>query len=291
MTTPCGIIASPWRCKPMLAGFTYHEVTDDPSTTGFQRASALPYKHSIGEFQAHLDQIARHGIRPERIDALSEGNRHLLLTFDDGGRSALEAADILESRDWVGHFFIVTGLLDTARFLSKAGVRELYERGHLIGSHSHTHPDVFLRLSPAQMDFEWRCSRAILEEAIGAPIVAAAIPGGHGNLATEQTAAAAGYAFLFTSRPRSVPWRTDGMLCIGRVCPKAGTSLDRIGALACGRGFSRERLLWRAKSAVRRLLPLRRSPAAARMECALRDGELAAAQGGASQETPSASSP
>lgn len=275
MTTPRGIMANPWRRKPMLAGFTYHDVTDDPSATGFQRTSALPYKLSIGEFRAHLDQIARHGIRPERVDARGEGDRHLLLTFDDGGRSALEVADILERRDWFGHFFIVTSLLDTPRFLSKAGVRELYERGHLIGSHSHTHPDIFLRLSPAQMDLEWRRSRTILEEVTGAPIVAAAIPGGHGNLATEQTAAAAGFAFLFTSRPWPVPWRTDGMLCIGRFCPKAGTRLERIGGLACGRGFSRERLLWGAKSVVRRLLPVRSNPAAAgpviRNEGALRD--------------------
>lgn len=258
MIAACGqqIAAGPWRRKPMLAGFTYHEVTDDPSTTGFQRSSALPYKHSIGEFRSHLDQIARNGIRPERIGALSEGDRHLLLTFDDGGRSALDAADILEHRGWFGHFFIVTALLDTARFLSKAGVRALYERGHLIGSHSHTHPDIFLRLSPAQMAFEWRHSRAILEEVIGASIVAAAIPGGHGSRATEQTAAAAGYTFLFTSQPRPVPWWTDGMLCIGRVCPKAGIPLERIGLLARGRGFTRERMLWRAKSAVRQLLPI-----------------------------------
>ena len=244
----------------MLIALMYHEVTDDPSTTGFQRASARPYKHPVREFQVNLDQITRNGVRPERIDAVGEGDRHLLLTFDDGGRSALEAADILEYRGSSGHFFVVTGLLDTALFLSRAGVRDLHARGHLVGSHSHTHPDVFRRLSPAQMDVEWRRSRAILEDVIGASVVAASIPGGHGDRATERTAAAAGYTFLFTSQPRLIPWRTDGMLCVGRVCPKAGTAPERVGALARGQGFTRERMLWRAKSAVRRLILIGRDP-------------------------------
>lgn len=178
--------ATPQR---ILIALMYHEVTDDPAKTGFQRASARIYKHRVHEFQMNLDQITCNGVRPERIDRLGEGERHLLLTFDDGGRSALTAADILESRGSTGHFFVVTGLLDTPHFLSKAGVRDLHARGHLVGSHSHTHPDVFRRLTPAQMDDEWRRSRAILEDVIGAPVVAASIPGGHGDLATERTAA------------------------------------------------------------------------------------------------------
>lgn len=242
--------ATPQR---ILIALMYHEVTDDPAKTGFQRASARIYKHRVHEFQMNLDQITCNGVRPERIDRSGEGERHLLLTFDDGGRSALTAADILESRGSTGHFFVVTGLLDTPHFLSKAGVRDLHARGHLVGSHSHTHPDVFRRLTPAQMDDEWRRSRAILEDVIGAPVVAASIPGGHGDLATERTAAAAGYAFLFTSQPRLVPWRTDRILCVGRVCPKAGTAPERVGALARGQGFTRELMLWRAKSAVRAL--------------------------------------
>lgn len=105
----------------MLIALTFHEVTDDPMTTGFQRASAHPYKHPVREFQADLNQIMRCGGRPERIDAIGEGERHLLLTFDDGGKSALTATDILQTRGWLGHFFIVTGLLGTPHFLSKKG--------------------------------------------------------------------------------------------------------------------------------------------------------------------------
>ena len=234
-----------------IIALMYHEVTDKPAESGFQRASALPYKLPVSEFQSHLNQITLAGIRPERIDNLGDDNRHLLLTFDDGGRSALTAADILEARGWFGHFFVVTGLLDTPHFLSKAGVRDLHARGHLVGSHSHTHPHMFRRLALAQMHDEWRRSRAILEDVLGAAVAAASIPGGQGDLATERTAAQAGYTVLFTSQPRLVPWRTDGILCIGRVCPKAGSAPGRVGMLARGQGFTRELMIWRAKSAAR----------------------------------------
>jgi peptidoglycan/xylan/chitin deacetylase (PgdA/CDA1 family) len=234
----------------------YHEVTDEPTSTGFQRPSALPYKHPTREFEANLEQIARAEAMPRRIDRLGSGNRHLLLTFDDGGASALHAADMLERHGWPGHFFIVTGLIDTPCFLGKADIRDLHARGHLVGSHSHSHPDVFRQLQPAQMHEEWAHSRQLLEDVLGEAVTAAAIPGGHGDRLTERTAAAAGYAYLFTSVPTQRPWRTDEMLCLGRVCPKRGTRLSRIARLASGRGFGRELWLWRAKSAARACMGL-----------------------------------
>jgi peptidoglycan/xylan/chitin deacetylase (PgdA/CDA1 family) len=233
-----------------LIAFMYHEVTDEPWATGFQRSSAMDYKHPVAEFEANLDQIAASGSVPARIDRIDGGGRHLLLTFDDGGKSALVAADLIEKRGWVGHFFIVTGLIGEPGFATRADVSELHDRGHVVGSHSHSHPDVFRRLSEAAMREEWTRSKDILEDILGSPVAAASIPGGHGDHRTELQAAAAGYRFLFTSEPRLIPWRTSGMLCIGRVCPKRGTPLARIGSLAKSRGFARELWLRRAKQAV-----------------------------------------
>ena len=33
------------KLRPKIAAFLYHEVTDDPLASGFQRKAALPYKH------------------------------------------------------------------------------------------------------------------------------------------------------------------------------------------------------------------------------------------------------
>ena len=239
------------RNRTEIIAFMYHEVTDEPTTTGFQRPSAMAYKHPVREFETNLDQIAASGTKPERVDRIVSGNTHLLLTFDDGGRSALIAADLIERRGWRGHFFVITGFINAPGFVTKSDVRELRARGHLVGSHSHTHPDIFREISSAQLNYEWTHSREILADILGEQVAAAAIPGGHGNHLTERAAASAGYSFLFTSVPRKVPWETDGMLCIGRVCPKKGTSTRRIAALAQGRGFTRQIWLRRAKAAAR----------------------------------------
>ena len=237
------------RDKTEIIAFMYHEVTDEPTTTGFQRPSAMAYKHPVREFETNLDQIAASGMKPECVDRILAGHTHFLLTFDDGGRSALIAADLIERRGWLGHFFVITGFINRPGFVTKSDIRELRARGHLVGSHSHTHPDIFSEISAAQVDYEWTYSRKMLADILGEPITAASIPGGHGNHLTERVAASAGYSFLFTSVPRKVPWETDGMLCIGRVCPRKGTSARSIAALAQGRGFIRQIWLRRAKAA------------------------------------------
>ena len=62
------------------------------------------------------------------------------LTFDDGGASALDIAGMLERRGWRGHFFVTTSRIGEPGFVGPDAVRELAERGHDVGSHSHTHP-------------------------------------------------------------------------------------------------------------------------------------------------------
>ena len=42
------------RAWPQIAAFTYHEVTDDPSSSGFQRLGAVPYKLTPRAFAEHL---------------------------------------------------------------------------------------------------------------------------------------------------------------------------------------------------------------------------------------------
>src|SRR2546423_14599524 len=156
---------------PTLLTFLYHEVTDDPAAAGFQRASALPYKHSWAEFRANLDAIARAGRVPILLHrGVPTASTHLVLTFDDGGSSALPIADCLEQRGWRGHFLIQTGMIDRRCFVTRTNVRELHERGHVVGAHSHTHPDVFRALSPDAMLSEWTTSRHCLAQIVGAAV-------------------------------------------------------------------------------------------------------------------------
>ena len=237
----------------------YHEVTDDPTTSGFQRPAALPYTFSRTAFANHLDAFAAGPLAPELISdinlARNGRGRHLVLTFDDGGASAMYAADQLARRGWKAHFFIITGRIGERTFLKPADIRTLRSAGHMIGTHSHTHPDIFRSLSPALMASEWGVSRAILEALLGEPCVAASVPGGDISPVVLESAGAAGVRYLFTSEPLLAPERLGDTWILGRVTLKAGMSVATIRELVAFRGWQRAKLLRRLGGLARTLSP------------------------------------
>jgi len=242
-----------------VAGLMYHEVTDDPKTSGFQRPGAHPYTYTRATFAQHLDAIASGPVAPELvtdIDFRGTGNgRHVLLTFDDGGASALYSAEQLERRGWRAHFFIITARIGERTFLKPADIRALRSAGHVIGSHSHTHPDIFRGLSPEIMATEWRVSRAILESLLGEPCIAASVPGGDISRAVLESASDAGMRYLFTSEPSLTPEQVGQTWVLGRVILKSGVSAATIRALVSFRGWQRVQLLRRLRGWARSLSP------------------------------------
>ena len=115
-----------------------------------------------------------------------------MLTFDNGGKSAMRVAGYLEERGWRGHFFITTNMIGASRFVSADNLRDLRRRGHVVGSHSHTHPPVFRCLSEAEMLREWQTSCHTLSAILQEPIATASVPGGDMNRMTADTAARTG---------------------------------------------------------------------------------------------------
>ncbi|HEX5439228.1 MAG TPA: polysaccharide deacetylase family protein [Gemmatimonadaceae bacterium] len=240
-----------------VATLLYHEVTDEPASSGFQRPGAAPYRHSTRAFAEHLEAIAGAPATPERVVDVDyrQPGRHLLLTFDDGGRSALYVADALSERGWRGHFFIVTSLIGTAGFLSADDIRYLHSCGHLIGSHSHTHPDIFRDQPLARMIEEWTTSCGVLAGLLGDACIMASIPGGDGSARAVRSAAMAGMTYLFTSVPRLSPGHHGSCRVLGRFCAKATTSPTYVRTLARFNGWHQALAVRRAKDAVRLSCP------------------------------------
>jgi peptidoglycan/xylan/chitin deacetylase (PgdA/CDA1 family) len=218
----------------------FHEVADDPTSSGFQQAGARAYRHTLEGFERCLDAVASVRRQPVLVTHtdLAQPGRHIMLTFDDGGKSALTAAELLSRRGWHGHFFIVTSLIGERTFLDAGEIRALRAAGHVVGSHSHTHPHIFRDLPLETMVEEWRTSCDVLAQLLGEPIVAGAVPGGEINRWSLKSADLAGLRHLFTSEPWLAPRRVGGCWILGRFSVKGRTAPERVGELARFRGWT-----------------------------------------------------
>lgn len=239
-----------------IASMMYHEVANDPTKTGFQRPGAREYTLSRRAFSSHLDEIAAGPLRPTlvtEIDPMVPG-QHLCLTFDDGGLSALQVADELSRRGWRGHFLICTGRIGDRTFLDASGIRQLRQGGHLVGAHSHTHPDIFRDLSRAKMLDEWRISRSMVEQIIGEPVLAASVPGGDISQTVLEAAAQVGLRYLFTSEPWLRPQNVGGCWVLGRYIVKTSLTREILAGLVRLRGWRRAQAQRAIKEVARRAL-------------------------------------
>lgn len=240
-----------------VAAFAYHDVTDDPQDSGFRGAGALPFKLSRAAFARHLDAIAEAPLPPELVTAIdvTAPRWSLLLTFDDGGASALHTGDELCRRGWRGHFFIIADRIGERGFLDVAGIRYLRGCGHVIGSHSRTHPNIFREQTLEEMIGEWRTSCDRLADLLSEPCITAAVPGGDISSLVLESADTTGLRYLFTCEPTLAPQRVGDCWVLGRFSPKVTTSASRIRDLAQFRGWERALFVRRLKNLVRTTLP------------------------------------
>ena len=224
----------------------YHDVVPPGqyAVSGFEGADADIYKLQIDEFKNHLREIAR--AAPDApvgaLDARHDEDSRWLLTFDDGGVSAiLYTADLLEQFGWRGHFFVTTDRIGKPGFLSESQIRELHLRSHAIGSHSCTHPARMSYCTRRQLDFEWGESVQRLSQILGEPVTAASVPGGYYSRVVAESAAAAGLRVLFTSEPVTSPQVVDGCTVLGRFGVQQGISPQWVYSVISGRAFPRFR--------------------------------------------------
>jgi len=238
-----------------IAAFVYHDVTDDPTDSGFQKASALAYKHPQKEFLANLDIIRNASvpiITVNQLDAV--GGKSIILTFDDGGKSFMYIAEQLDKYNLKGHFFITTGLIGERLFVNRQNIIELHKNGHIIGSHSHTHPNIFYSLSYETMVEEWKTSKSVLENIISDKVICCSIPGGDANTNSYLSAAECGYSFLFDSEITMYLRHEKNITIIGRVCPKKGTNINIVQDYVNFKGFAKARNIRAIKKLAKKIV-------------------------------------
>lgn len=228
----------------------FHDVyASDPAESGFVSAAANRYKLPLAAFDAQLAHIAslrrdapvaadsadliadaaRKGYEATLAELAWSGGSHppYTITFDDGGVSYYTlVADRLEARGWRGACFVPTDFIGTRGFVDVRQIRELDARGHVIGTHSSSHPPRFSALPYEAMVREWRDSRARLEDIVGHAVRAASVPGGYFSAAVARAAGNAGLSALYTSEPITAVQRATAPALLGRFTVRHGDAAD-----------------------------------------------------------------
>jgi peptidoglycan/xylan/chitin deacetylase (PgdA/CDA1 family) len=192
----------------------YHDVLNDTcQKSGFQKVGALQYTISSTTLDSHLK--------------LAEGKENIQFSFDDGGCSFYSViADMLEFYGRRGIFYITTSCIDKENFLTQEHIKELDQRGHIIASHSHSHPIKISALTKEQCLEEWVASKSILEQIVGHEVLVASVPGGAVSDMVLDCMIEAGYKTIYTSEPTTKVINRNGASIIGRYGIKKTTSME-----------------------------------------------------------------
>jgi peptidoglycan/xylan/chitin deacetylase (PgdA/CDA1 family) len=245
----------------------FHDVyTRDPAESGFCSEAADRYKLAVADFDAQLAGVR--GVRSDSpivagalprhaTDAAAAPRGPFLMTVDDGGVSYYtHIAERLESIGWRGHCFVTTDFIGQRGFMTRDELRALDERGHVIGSHSASHPTRFSALPFDRMVSEWVRSCRLLEDILGRRIEVGSVPGGYFSPAVARAARAAGIRVLLTSEPVTRIDIDSDCLLVGRFTIRRGDPHDKAQRLVSAAPWTRamEWTSWNAKGLVKPVL-------------------------------------
>ena len=225
----------------------YHDLVTagEDDRSGFPGRDAALYKVTVARFEEHIEALSTLGSRDSGF----------IITFDDGGVSALETATILERYGFIGYFFVTTNYIGTPGFLTADQIRDLHRRGHVIGSHSCSHPLRMGHCAWPQVVDEWAQSCGVLQQIVQAKVRSASVPGGDFSPGVAEAAALAGITLLFTSEPTVGFRQAFGLRLHGRLTIQRWTTTETVRGLAAGEWLPRARqaAIWNAKKLTKRV--------------------------------------
>jgi hypothetical protein len=239
----------------------YHDVIDsgELEPSGFCGGSAENYKVYRKDFIRHLQVLGELGWTTDvqEHDAPVFVKRVILLTFDDGGLSFHNIiAPLLEERGYRGYFFVTTDHIGKKGFMSERDIQSLDKRGHVIGTHTCSHPSKFNRLPYKEKVREWSASAERLKDILAKAVSFGSIPGGYYSTEVGKAASEAGIKWLFTSEPTRRVTRVSNTYIIGRFLLKKQSDTEYLDKLVGDSGGYRlkQLLVWNAKKVLKRAL-------------------------------------
>jgi peptidoglycan/xylan/chitin deacetylase (PgdA/CDA1 family) len=209
------------------------------------------------EFRHQLARLQSSGFRAmnvtEALRSSGQGEREVVITFDDGCESdLLGAAPALKEAGFGAAFYVVVDWLGRRGWLSKARLRELSEAGFEVGCHSKTHA-YLTDLSPDGLQEEIVKAKDQLEQIVGKRVDHLSCPGGRWNRRVAQVAREAGYLSVATSRIGTNSPTKDAF-CLKRVGVVRGTTLAEFDRACRGEGLFLRRARYAVLAAAKHML-------------------------------------
>lgn len=174
----------------------YHYLADEPDSR---------YWVSFRAFRRQLAWLTGEGFTIEGFPGLQRRlvsgefpDRYVLLTFDDGHRSCLKAAEWIREAGGQASFFLTKEFCESrSDFLQQDEIRTLASLCS-VGSHGVTHAPLS-RISTAHLVEELRVSKRWLEDLIGDEVDTLSAPGGFISAKVVHHAQALGFRLLGNS--------------------------------------------------------------------------------------------
>lgn len=212
--------------RPQVPILCYHQIRDWRAKDS---QSSKDYIIPVESFREQMQMLADsgyHTVLPDQLYAyLTTGaalpSKPVMLTFDDGDLDQYETAlPILDRHGFKGAFFIMTvaiGRRGKQHYMDKAQIKDLSDRGHMIGAHTWDHHNV----KKYQGD-DWKIQveepKTELEAIIGKPVKYFAYPFGLWNKPALPEIQKRGYVAAFTladKRDDSMPLFTVRRIIAG----------------------------------------------------------------------------
>ncbi len=237
----------------------YHKLSGVPG----RRNYSDQYSIDTSAFREHVSLLQDEGYVIEDIatftkriiESRSIPERYVLLTFDDGHKSGLDAAEILSVFRTKATFFLTKSYCEQLPdYLSPEEIRSLRTEGFSIGTHGVTHCGLPF-LSYKEIRRELAESKHWLEEILGEEVTMISVPGGYIDDRTLALCFEHGYQIVGNSEEQMNSRSNISLpLVINRVAVRRHFSLNTIWSIVTGGTFF---YFWRRVRAKSLWLPKR----------------------------------
>lgn len=199
--------------------------------------STWSWKMSVSPsvFDVHMQWLRDRGYTTISMDTLVKiinGEiqgplKPVVITFDDNQLNSYEHGfPILKKHGHMAVFYLVSNRLDNASFIGRSHIPELMAAGMDIQSHTATHANM-TKLTPAEILWQLRKSKEVLEAVTGKPVRHVAYPLTAQNTTVRNQLPAAGYVTGTIMDPRPVRAGAN-LLKLPRIMMTDDTNLEKV---------------------------------------------------------------